>query len=151
VSNAEKTFQALKDKFNFIKAAGGIVEHNRKHLFIKRLDKWDLPKGKIDAREKTKKAALREIEEECNVKNHTISYKICNTYHTYPLKGKYVLKKTSWYHFTVLDLTNQELKPQTEEDITELRWFSWTELDEVRSNTYQSILDVLEEFAANQK
>src|SRR4051794_41103954 len=37
----------LKDSFNIVKAAGGLVVKNEKVLMIYRLKKWDLPKGKL--------------------------------------------------------------------------------------------------------
>ena len=51
-----------------IEAAGGLVKNeNGDYLFIYRNDKWDLPKGKIEKDEKTKVAAVREVEEECGI------------------------------------------------------------------------------------
>jgi hypothetical protein len=37
----------------------------------------------------------------------------------------------------------QNLVPQTEEDITSIKWLSPAHLDEVRNNTYPSIKEVL--------
>ncbi len=46
-----------------IEAAGGLVKkENGDYLFIYRNDKWDLSKGKIEKDEKTKVAAVREVE-----------------------------------------------------------------------------------------
>lgn len=151
VAEQPKTeFRKVKNLFTFIKAAGGIVEFEGKFLFIKRLGKWDLPKGKMDEGEKPRETALREIAEECNLSGHAIAYKIVNTYHTYEQNGKNILKKTAWYHLNLMALPKEKLAPQQEEGITELRWFSWEELAEVRQNTYVSILDVLDELAKMQ-
>jgi 8-oxo-dGTP pyrophosphatase MutT (NUDIX family) len=145
-TNPKKDFKKLKEHFKFIKASGGLVEHRGKFLFIKRLGKWDLPKGKMDPGETPKITALREIEEECNLHGHQVVKKICNTYHTYPLKDRYVLKKTFWFLLKVPDRTELNLKPQTEEGITELRWFAPDEWSEIRENTYASIIDVFDTY-----
>ena len=48
-----------------IEAAGCIVKNEEgKILMMKRLGKWDLPKGKIDKGETPIQASLRELEEE---------------------------------------------------------------------------------------
>lgn len=145
--NPKSEFRTIKNEFAFIKAAGGIVEFEGKFLFIQRLGKWDLPKGKMDDGEKPRETALREIAEECNMSGHTIAYKLLNTYHTYKQNGEHILKKTAWYHLNLMAMPDENLAPQHEEGITDLRWFSWDELAEVRQNTYESILDVLDELA----
>lgn len=144
--NAKYDFKQFKSNFTFIKAAGGIVKCKNKFLFIFRNGKWDLPKGKMDEGEKPKETALREIAEECSLTGHKVVGKICNTYHTYVMNEEHVLKKTSWFY---LELENRDAlneKPQLEEGITDMRWLAWNELDEVRQNTYESILDVLNQF-----
>ena len=58
----------LKDKLTHIAAAGGLVinEHGQL-LFIKRLGRWDLPKGGIEGGETPEVAAIREVAEECGI------------------------------------------------------------------------------------
>ena len=144
--NPKREFQKFKRHFQFLKAAGGIVEHNEQFLFIKRLGKWDLPKGKIEPNEKSKQAAIREIEEECNIFGLEVVHKICNTYHTYFMFDKHFLKKSIWYYLQSESQDLSSLKPQLEEGITEIRWFSKEDFDEVRGNTFDSIQVVLDEF-----
>lgn len=144
--NPKLEFQNFKRNFQFIKAAGGIVEHEEQFLFIKRLGKWDLPKGKIEPNEKSKHAAIREIEEECNIFGLEVLGKICNTYHTYFMFDKPYLKKSIWYHLKTESQDLSRLKPQIEEGITEIRWFSKEDFKEVRDNTFDSIQVVLDEF-----
>lgn len=139
-------FKQFKEKFLYIEAAGGMVEHQEKFLFIKRLGKWDLPKGKIDGGEMPKEAAIREIEEECHISGHRIHKKICNTYHTYAWKDQQMLKKTFWYHLKAKSFDADALRPQLEEGITELRWFASDEFGQVRQNTFASIHVVLDKF-----
>ena len=60
----------FKEFFKIIYAAGGLVENkNEEYLFIHRLDKWDLPKGKVEKDENYDEAAIREVEEECGIIN----------------------------------------------------------------------------------
>ncbi len=145
-AHPKREFNRFKKHFFIIKAAGGIVEYQNKYLFIKRLGKWDLPKGKIETDEKPRHAAIREIQEECNISGHAIEKKLCNTYHTYTLDDQQILKKTFWYHLSVQALDLETLQPQTDEGITDLRWFSIAEFDEVRANTFDSIQVVLDTF-----
>jgi 8-oxo-dGTP pyrophosphatase MutT (NUDIX family) len=140
--NAQKVFKQLKKMYTHIPAAGGLVINQEgKLLLIKRNGKWDLPKGKIEKNEKKRIAAVREVEEECGVSNLSIIKKIKKTYHTYKAYGKKVLKTTHWY--LMLYYGNEELRPQTEEDITEVAWKSKEEVKECMKNMYSSLLDVV--------
>lgn len=135
-------FKAIKRKIRVIEAAGGLVKSElNKYLFIKRNGKWDLPKGKLEENEKRKDAAVREVEEECGIKIKKLGKKLLKTYHVYEIKGKVVLKVSHWYAMEAK--SNQKLIPQTEEGITEVKWFSKNDWNIIRSNTYANILDVL--------
>lgn len=142
VPDAKKAYRKLSNWLKVIEAAGGLVRNERgEYLAIFRRGKWDLPKGKIDEGEKKRDAAVREVEEECGIDVDISGEKIGKTYHIYRYKGDLVLKKTHWYHMET-DAA-QELVPQTEEDITEVRWFQSSELDTVLANTFPSIKEVL--------
>ena len=119
VANKKELVKAVKRHFKIIKAAGGIVSKDDRILLIYRLRKWDLPKGKLDKDEKSKKGAVREVEEECNVKVK-LEHKVCSTWHTYMQNGSRILKKTNWYAMSCLDDT--AMKPQLEESIEQLIW-----------------------------
>lgn len=126
-----------------VEAAGGLVQHeDGTHLFIYRNEKWDLPKGKIEKGEKTKVAAVREVEEECGIKVTKLEDKICKTYHMYQWKGNTVLKKTHWY--LMKHKGKAKLVPQIEEGITAVRFFNREQVAAIISNTFPSIMDVLE-------
>ena len=128
-----------------IEAAGGIVQNNKKELlFIYRLGKWDLPKGKMEKGEKPDECALREVEEETGVTDLKLKKKVGETYHTYDEFGKHILKTTYWYYMTCP--VAQKLVPQTEEDITETKWVSTKDIKEPVANTYPSIKDILGKF-----
>ena len=82
----EKEFERLFFDFDKIEAAGGIVKRKQRFLFIKRNGFWDIPKGKLELNESIETCAIREIEEECGVKNLEIIDFVCLTYHTYEFK-----------------------------------------------------------------
>ena len=131
--------------FTLIEAAGGVVLNEKKEiLFIKRMGKWDLPKGKVEEGERIPQAAVREVEEETGVSGLTNKGNIGETYHTYHAFGKHILKTTYWYHLTCH--SGQTLVPQTEEDIEEIRWFSTRDIKIPVANTYPSIRDILAAF-----
>lgn len=118
-----------------IQAAGGIIFNDKKEiLMIFRRGKWDLPKGKADSEESALDNALRECREECGLEilNHTSLSDI--TYHMYPYLNGMALKKTHW--FRMFAPSGQMLKPQLEEDITDIRWIDIPSLQSILSNSY---------------
>jgi len=139
----EQTLLREFDDHKFVRAGGGIVKGAEGFLFIKRHELWDIPKGKLEKKEAPTAGAVREVEEECGVENPLIITHLCDTWHTYIHKGKNVLKKTYWYAM-ILDGKGQNLVPQTEEGITEVRFFKRSQFDVVKSNTYLSIIEVME-------
>jgi len=144
-ADLEKLKKAFFKHFEPIEAAGGIVQNDKKELlFIFRLGKWDLPKGKVEKGEKTDATAVREVEEETGVKNLKLKRKIGETYHTYNAYGKHFLKTTHWYYMTCS--SKQTLVPQTEEDIAEIKWVKTKDIKEPVANTYPSIKDILSVF-----
>jgi 8-oxo-dGTP pyrophosphatase MutT (NUDIX family) len=147
VSNYEEAVKAFKERFSLVEAAGGIVEKNGKVLFICRLGKWDLPKGKIEKGESPEEASVREVEEECGVKAKLLKH-IGDTWHTYPDRnGGDVLKKTYWYAMQCLD--DSKMTPQLEEQITDIRWItidSQKQVSDVMSNTYSSIRHIFQAY-----
>ncbi|CAN5578646.1 NUDIX domain-containing protein [soil metagenome] len=148
VADSEAAIKFIKNKFTIIKAAGGLVQKDGKILMIYRLNKWDLPKGKLDKKEKTKSAAIREVEEECHIKV-ALEEKICATWHTYTRNGKGILKKTSWYSMYCLD--DSEMRPQKDENIDEVRWMDARELKPAMYDSYRSVRHVFNEFYKKKK
>lgn len=140
--NVNSLFEELKTQFKYIEAAGGLIEQNKKYLFIYRLDKWDLPKGKIDKGENPRQAAIRECEEECAISGLEIIKELPSTYHIYPYKGRYALKTTYW--FLMKSSFTGKLIPQTEENIEKAEWLDADSIKkEVIKNTYPSVLDLI--------
>jgi len=141
--NIEKVFKSFISNIRIIKAAGGLVKNGEgQYLFIHRLGKWDLPKGKVEEDEKMKEAALREVEEECGIKINYLGKKIETTYHCYTMRGKFVLKQTKWYEMGVNKIP--KLTPQLEEDIDQAIWVKKANLDKIKNDTYPLILDVIQ-------
>jgi len=143
--DAESESELLKvfGDHKFIEAAGGIVAKGNEFLFIKRNGVWDIPKGKLEKGESVEEGAIREIEEECNVNGLRLEKHLVDTWHTYTMKGKQVLKKTYWFYLTIED-EEQDLVPQLEEGITEVRFLGQNDFEMIRQNTYGSIHEVLD-------
>lgn len=135
-----KNFRAC---FYSLPAAGGLVWNTDLNRFIgmKRLGVYDLPKGKVEKNETFEEAAIREVQEECGIKELTILKSLTSTFHTYPLKGQTVFKETRWYE---MQYHGSSLPtPQVEENIESVFWVDPKELDLFTSATYPSILEVL--------
>lgn len=132
--------------FTTVAASGGVVIRNNKLLFIFRNEKWDLPKGKIDHGESAQEAALREVAEECGIEGHRITKILPSTFHIYQSPyidtlGQWILKETHWFEMNYSGTENGF--PQTNENISAIKWFAKNELEEVLANTYESLKPVI--------
>ena len=135
----------LKKVFTVIEAGGGrVTDKQGRMLFIFRSGRWDLPKGWLEAGETLAQCAVREVSEECGLSVADIvnEGKLITTYHIYPFKDGFALKVTHW--FRMIYVGDGETKPQTEEDISEVRWIAQNEIGEVLKNTYGNIRMVVE-------
>jgi 8-oxo-dGTP pyrophosphatase MutT (NUDIX family) len=140
----EETWKEFIQQYKLIEAAGGIVKNNKGEIIaIFRLGKWDLPKGKREEGEEPSQTAEREIAEECGIQGHLLTGKICDTYHTYKIGEKKILKKTYWYTFTMDG--NPALTPQTIENIEEAKWVKTEEFHKLLEHSYPSIRQVFNE------
>jgi 8-oxo-dGTP pyrophosphatase MutT (NUDIX family) len=143
VEDEEATELHIRNLYKVVKAAGGVVYNKEgKILLIHRLGKWDLPKGKRDEGEKARQTAVREVEEECNIKVK-LGEKLCTTWHTYTMGNNKILKRTKWYRMECLD--DSEMKPQKEEGIDELCWMDEKEIQKALLNSYSSIRFVFDQ------
>ncbi len=143
VSDPPAIIQFIKDRFKLVKAAGGIVLKDDLILMIYRLGRWDLPKGKLEKKEKTAEGAQREVEEECSIRV-TTEDKLCVTYHSYSLNGNKMMKKTTWY--VMRNIQDNKMRPQMEEGITRIQWMNKAELKEALKNSYPSIVEVITQY-----
>lgn len=115
-----------------VKAAGGIVRNmDGRLLLMRRNNRWDLPKGKVEEGETLARAAVRETEEETGLGNLVLGEKCIKTYHIYDLYGGWHFKQTTWYGMQ--HRGNDRLVPQLEEGITEVGWYD--------ENKWLSMLD----------
>ncbi len=132
----------FKGYFNIAEAAGGLVKHpSNNFLFIKRYGKWDLPKGHIEPGETPEECALREIEEECGITEMKIIKPLLPSYHTYQLNNVNYLKPTYWF---LVDYRGPLIvNPNGEEGITDGKWMPPSSIQEIRSNTWTSLIDLL--------
>ncbi len=134
-------WRKFRKHYQLVLAGGGLVRNGKnKILFIFRNGKWDLPKGKAEPNEDIETTALREVQEECGIKNLIIIRHLTDTYHTYgsPLNRK--LKKTVWFRMYSED---KNLVPQVKEGITKIKWKKEHKLEKILANTYPSIVDVI--------
>jgi 8-oxo-dGTP pyrophosphatase MutT (NUDIX family) len=149
-SKPGEMFHRFCTSFAEVKAAGGlVVDPSGRVLLIHRNGMWDLPKGKVDAGEFLRQAAMREVREECGVQELRIVSTIKPTFHIYDLKGQRVLKTTFWY---LMDCADPErAQPQIEEGITETRWVKQADLEPYIEGSYSNIKLLLALFIGNRK
>jgi ADP-ribose pyrophosphatase YjhB (NUDIX family) len=141
-NHVEEAWSVFQNQFKSITAGGGIVLNDGgETLFIFRMGKWDLPKGKWDEGETIEACALREVKEETGLTNVALLKEVGKTYHTYKEKKKYILKTTVW--FLMKAPGDQLLIPQTEEDIESMEWIGKAGWVVPFANTYPAIKDIL--------
>lgn len=131
-------------ELEIIKAAGGIVLNDEKEvLMIFRKGRWDFPKGKLYYREDEKKGAMREVIEETGVIGLTLHSALPTTYHTYTEYNSEILKETHWYLMRAPK--SNSLKPQIEEQITEVKWVPIQEVKTLLSSSYKTLQELWSE------
>ena len=143
-NHIEDAFDKFKKEFKNIFAGGGLIKKDGQYLFIYRLKKWDLPKGKLEMGESPEDGAIRECEEECGITKLKIIKDLTPRYHMYEHKKGYALKKTYWY---LMDTQHEgKLIPQLEENIEKVEWFNEQKIKtDILPDTYPAILDVIHE------
>ena len=139
----DKALHALCREFKVVRAAGGVVVNNQGELLMIRLrNRWDLPKGHIEAGEESRTAALREVEEETGIKAEALdSTPLYTTWHAYDTYGEWELKSTDWWRMRTSDINTPE--PQHDEGITEVRWFDCQARNEALEESYETIKEVV--------
>ncbi|HSU27932.1 MAG TPA: NUDIX domain-containing protein [Chitinophagaceae bacterium] len=130
-------------KFKLVIAAGGLVLNEKEEiLLIFRRGFWDLPKGKMEKKEKPEDCAIREVKEETGLANVKLVKPLTVTWHTYHEGSHFILKESRWY--TMKAAGNQVLYPQTAEDIHEVKWVPPGNIPEYFDKVYPSVRDVLQ-------
>lgn len=140
--NPRQTFSLLAAQFVEVRAAGGVVINEGGELLMIYLRKrWDLPKGHIEDGESSAEAACREVLEETGVEAVVVDDKpLITTLHAYDTYGRWELKYTDWWRMTAV---GGELRPQTEEGICGIGWYSGIGLAERLNSTYPTIKEVI--------
>lgn len=142
--NLEKLWGNFKSHFDYLEAAGGVVINPKNEvLFIYRLGKWDLPKGKVEKGETIELAAIREVVEECGINDLNLNKLISITHHIY-FQRNLKLKAVYWYEMNSQGA--ETLVPQNEEGIEIAAWKSKEQIRELMNQTYENIKIVLEQF-----
>ncbi|MGC6413785.1 MAG: NUDIX hydrolase [Bacteroidia bacterium] len=145
-----ETFREFALDYTLIQAAGGLVFNKENQLLcIKRNGLWDLPKGKIEKHEDQRAAALREVMEETGINMINISDKIGETYHAYREEDSILLKETHWYKMNSSNYS--DLKPQTEEGISEVKFESLNWFESPEFQTYKSVRDIIQKALISHK
>ena len=123
MKEVEFQWELFKRQFEIVEASGGIVFNPlNEMLFIYRLGKWDLPKGKVEKKESLEEGAIREVEEETGVKNLSIESYLGHTYHIFSWKSDMRIKLTHWY--IMKTDYDGELQPQAKEGIDKAVWLN---------------------------
>ena len=140
--NPELTFERLKEQFVVVEAAGGAVLNEYDELLMIRLrEKWDLPKGHVEAGESSLNAALREDEEECDVVGNIVGCEpLAVTWHAYDTYGRWELKRTAWW---LMRATKSATVAQMDEGITVAEWCSKSVVEEHLKQSYRTIKEVV--------
>lgn len=134
----EESFQLFLRNYIFIQAAGGVVYNSKNELLmIRKNEKWDLPKGKIETNESPEITAIREISEETGVENLKLIKPLSKTYYIYPLGEQQVLKEVTWFLFQ--SYKDEPLQPQTEENIDDVKWVKIDKINDFLKMSYPSV------------
>ena len=138
---ADEIFALFRDSARVIEAAGGLVRNDAGDvLMIRRLGKWDLPKGKREEWETMAGCAVREVAEECGLEGMKSDGFLADTYHAYWIGAHPVLKRTSW--FAMRYWGDREPVPQAEENIESAVWVKPAGIPEKLRDSYETVRDV---------
>jgi 8-oxo-dGTP pyrophosphatase MutT (NUDIX family) len=141
-NDLDLAWSSFKSEFTVIKAAGGLVQKEDNFIFIYRNGKWDLPKGKLELNEDIEECAVREVEEECGIDGVSIHSKLLQTYHTYNIEDKMILKETHWY--LMKSIYSKGFCPQIEEGIEKVEWKNLNDIPRLMKNSFANIQRVLD-------
>ena len=135
-------WNSIKNFFHFQRAAGGIILKNNSILSIFRYNRWDFPKGHVEADETDEETAIREVTEETGIDKLFIINDLGYTYHIFPYENHFALKETHWYEMRTE--SNKKPIPQTEESILQAEWIPLQNIDTILQNTYPPLVELIE-------
>jgi ADP-ribose pyrophosphatase YjhB (NUDIX family) len=122
---------------NTVAGGGKVFNQEGSVLFIYRNDKWDLPKGRAEAKETIDETAIREVAEETGVKGLKITKPLPTTYHIFKRNGRHRIKVTYWFEMTTK--YEGQLTPQLKEGITKVEWLDPEQITEAMKQSYANI------------
>ena len=142
--NEFELLQRVRKCYKNLPAAGGLVWNPARDAFlgITRRGRNDLPKGKVEPDETFEAAAIREVQEECNIESLCIKRPLISTFHIYYIDEVPILKETMW--FEMIYNGNKNPSPQKEEDITAVEWVNLQNIDKFVRNAFPSVREVIE-------
>ena len=141
-ADPDAAFRSFAADFTQIEAAGGVVVNDcGEWLMIHRNGRWDLPKGHWEPGETIEECAVREVGEETGVRGVRIVRPLCETFHAYPMRGRWELKRTRWFEMRFDGAC--ALSPQREEGIERVVWCPPSELDGRLRATFPTIRCVM--------
>ncbi len=136
----------MESNKTIIHAGGGLVlNENEEILMIFRRGFWDLPKGKLDEGENIEECAVREVGEECGLREVWIGRELCTTVHEYTENEVDIEKHTKW--FLMLAPGKQTITPQSEEDIEKVEWMDQQKAKSLLKKSYPNIKKVFVAFS----
>ena len=118
-----------------------LLKRNKAKRDLNKAD-WGNPGGRVEWGEKLAEACVREVKEECGVDDVHISRPLQDSYHIFTKDDQQILKHTNWFEMT--SNHNGELKGDEKEGITEVSWIKNDQLEEILSNSYPSIRDLIQ-------
>ncbi len=107
---------------------------------------WDLPKGHLEEGEDLRECAAREVCEECGLVSELLAVgeRITKTTHSYvSVAGRAEEKHTTWFVMCYRGAEGDAV-PQTEEDITQVRWMTPDEARAAAATSFETIRCVLD-------
>jgi len=109
---------------------------------------WDLPKGKVEEGNSSKKTAKIEISEETGLPKSQLKIlkKLIPTHYHKRVDGEVIVKKTEWFLIKFNGDENTPLIPDRDEGITECKWFAFDELVLVLEESHERIRYLIEFF-----
>ena len=138
----KRIWKVFRSLFGYIEAAGGVVRNPKGELLmIYRNKHWDLPKGKMEKGETPDQTALREVEEECGVKQLKVDKELAITHHIFMQDKNAWIKRTYWYEMSCKDPAKPT--PQAIEGILKAEWLSKEEVKKNSNKIYDSLREVL--------
>lgn len=108
-------------------AGGVIIAYKNKSSYIllikDKKNKWTFPKGLIERGEAREDTAVREVAEEVGIKKLKLIRKLTPVKYFYKWEGK--LRQKYVYYYLFENSATEKLKPQHEEGIMAVKWFSF--------------------------